>query len=59
MPCSTGGVLIFHSGSQAVREAGFDPLTVEMWNGLETFVDVHLFKLTVRDGGYVLYALIQ
>jgi len=52
-------VLIFHSGSQAVREAGFDPLTEEMWNGLETFVDVHLFKLTVRDGGYALYALIQ
>ncbi len=52
-------VLIFHAGSQAVREEGFDPLTDEAWSSLETFIDQHLFKLSVRQGGYALYALIE
>lgn len=52
-------ILIFHAGSQAVREAAFDPLTEDAWDGLEAFIDAHLFKLTVREGGYALYALIR
>ena len=52
-------VLIFHTGSQAVRDEGFDPLTEETWDGLAAFVDAHLFKLTVREGGYALYALVR
>jgi hypothetical protein len=52
-------VLIFHAGRQAVREEGFDPLTAEAWSGLDTFIDQHLFKLSVRQGGYALYALIE
>jgi hypothetical protein len=52
-------VLIFHAGSQAVRDEGFDPLSDEAWLGLETFIDQHLFNLSVRHGGYALYALIE
>jgi hypothetical protein len=52
-------VLIFHTGSQAVREAGFDPMMEETWDGLAVFVDAHLFRLTVREGAYTLYALIR
>jgi hypothetical protein len=52
-------VLIFHAGSEAIRAAGFDPLTEEAWAGLAGFVDAHLFKLTVREGGYALYALVR
>ncbi len=52
-------VMIFHMGSQAVREVGFDPLTEETWDGLAAFVDAHLFRLTVREGGYALYALVR
>jgi hypothetical protein len=52
-------VLIYHAGSQAVREEGFDPLSDEAWTGLSSFIDGHLFNLTLREGQYALYALIE
>jgi hypothetical protein len=52
-------VLIFHAGREAVREEGFDPLTADAWAGLEAFADTYLLKLSLREGGYSLYALID
>jgi hypothetical protein len=50
-------VLIFHAGSQTVRAEGFDPLTEDAWDALDTFIETQLVKLTLRDGGYAIYAL--
>ncbi|HEY69312.1 MAG TPA: hypothetical protein G4O08_01885 [Anaerolineae bacterium] len=52
-------VLIFHAGSQAVRAEGFDPLNEDAWDALDEFMEAHLVKLTLRDGGYAIYALRQ
>lgn len=52
-------VLVFHAGGQAVQEEGFDPLSDEAWMGLTSFIDGHLIKLTVREGGYALYTWLE
>jgi 4-amino-4-deoxy-L-arabinose transferase-like glycosyltransferase len=52
-------VLIFHTGSQAVRVEGFDPLSENAWDALDDFMETQLVKLSLRDGGYAIYALRQ
>ena len=50
-------ILLFHAGAQAVREEGFDPLTLQDWDVLEQFIDNYLVPLGSEDGGYTLYKL--
>jgi len=48
-------VLFYRLGAQAIRQAGFDPLTAEDWAELESFLSDQLIPVTTFGEAYTLY----